>query len=277
MANYTTHTTNTTTLLRNPQKLSYSYFPDPVGRQAECNRLRTCLQPLTKNQPPQDCWLHGPVGTGKTTCARHVLNDLDQSAKIDTTYVNCKEHNSMQALLTEIVSGADLFTPRRGWSTDEKLQQLRSMLETNLVVALDEFDCLDNPGDVAYRLKTCADQHRQYLALVCLSTTPPDQVGMSNRGLSRLEYHGIEFEPYTKQELEEILTDRAQDAFCDGAVSPDALLLIADRVANQIETGRGDVRRALTLLRCAGQRAEREGASTVTEAHVESCFNLARG
>ena len=52
--------------------------------------------------------------------------------------------------------------------------------------------------------------------------------------------------------------------------------LVTDRVANQIRDGQGDVRRALSILRCAGVKAERQGAGKVTAAHVEASFNTAR-
>jgi cell division control protein 6 len=84
------------------------------------------------------------------------------------------------------------------------------------------------------------------------------------RVFSSLSEEEIVFNPYDADELRNILSERAKLAFHDGALSEGALSISAALAAAE----HGDARRALDLLRVAGEVAERKGASVVTEEHV---------
>jgi cell division control protein 6 len=84
------------------------------------------------------------------------------------------------------------------------------------------------------------------------------------RVLSSLSEEEIVFGPYDAGELKNILFWRAQLAFCDNALSDGALSLCAALAAAE----HGDARRALDLLRVAGEVAEREGVKIVVEEDV---------
>ena len=73
------------------------------------------------------------------------------------------------------------------------------------------------------------------------------------------------FPPYVALELQDILRERAKMSFYDGALEePGVINLCAALAARE----HGDARRALDLLRVAGEQAERMGANKVTEEHV---------
>jgi cell division control protein 6 len=84
------------------------------------------------------------------------------------------------------------------------------------------------------------------------------------RVLSSLSEEEIVFRPYDAGELKNILCERSKSAFCDNSLSDAALGLCAALAAAE----HGDARRALDLLRVAGEVAEREGATVVAESHV---------
>jgi cell division control protein 6 len=90
------------------------------------------------------------------------------------------------------------------------------------------------------------------------------------RVLSSLSEEEIVFRPYNANELRTILAERAQRAFYDGVLSEGALSLCAALAAAE----HGDARRALDLLRVAGEVAERKGAKTITEEHVREAEKL---
>jgi cell division control protein 6 len=84
------------------------------------------------------------------------------------------------------------------------------------------------------------------------------------RVLSSLNEEEMVFRPYDAGELRTILAERANVAFVENALSDAALGLCAALAAAE----HGDARRALDLLRVAGEVAERKGAAVVTEDDV---------
>src|SRR6266566_4654788 len=72
------------------------------------------------------------------------------------------------------------------------------------------------------------------------------------------------FKPYSSDELYDILRDRAEAAFQPGALEEGALRLCAAMAAGE----HGDARRALDLLRVAGEIGERGREKGILESHV---------
>ena len=73
------------------------------------------------------------------------------------------------------------------------------------------------------------------------------------------------FKPYTPEELEAIITDRVSEAFFEDTVSPEAIKLCAAISGAE----HGDARKALDLIRIAGEIAEEMGANKVEPIHVQ--------
>lgn len=82
--------------------------------------------------------------------------------------------------------------------------------------------------------------------------------------LSSLSEEEVVFRPYSAPELTDILLARAKISFIDDALSNGALNLTAALAAAE----HGDARRAVDLLRVAGEIAEREGIPKISENHV---------
>ncbi|MCJ7793770.1 cell division control protein Cdc6, partial [Candidatus Bathyarchaeota archaeon] len=72
------------------------------------------------------------------------------------------------------------------------------------------------------------------------------------------------FRPYDAGELRNILLERSKLSFQEGVLSDSALSICSALAAAE----HGDARRALDLLRVAGEVAERQGAKVITEEHV---------
>jgi cell division control protein 6 len=84
------------------------------------------------------------------------------------------------------------------------------------------------------------------------------------RVFSSLSEEEVVFRPYDANELRNILLERSKLSFQDGALSESALNICSALAAAE----HGDARRALDLLRVAGEVAERKGAKLITEEHV---------
>jgi cell division control protein 6 len=84
------------------------------------------------------------------------------------------------------------------------------------------------------------------------------------RVFSSLSEEELVFRPYDAAELRNILSERSKLSFREGVLSEPALSICSALAAAE----HGDARRALDLLRVAGEVAERQGASSISEEHV---------
>jgi cell division control protein 6 len=82
--------------------------------------------------------------------------------------------------------------------------------------------------------------------------------------LSSLSEEEIVFTNYTVEQIKEILLERIREAFILGTVDQAAINLCAAMAGQE----HGDARRAIDLIRVAGELAEREQADTVKEEHI---------
>jgi archaeal cell division control protein 6 len=83
---------------------------------------------------------------------------------------------------------------------------------------------------------------------------------------SSLGEEEIIFPPYDAEQISDILRERAQIAYKENALDEMVIPLCAAFAAQE----HGDARRALDLLRVAGEIAERENKSRVEENHVKT-------
>ena len=85
---------------------------------------------------------------------------------------------------------------------------------------------------------------------------------------SSLGEEEIVFPPYNAEQLNDILSERAREAFYPEAIKRGVISYCAALAARE----HGDARRALDLLRVAGEIAEREGSSYVDVEHVKKAW-----
>ncbi|MDY6768776.1 MAG: cell division control protein Cdc6, partial [Candidatus Nanohaloarchaea archaeon] len=88
---------------------------------------------------------------------------------------------------------------------------------------------------------------------------------MDSRVKSSLSEEEIIFPPYNALELKEILLQRTEDAFHDDVLSDGVISKCAALAASE----HGDARRALDLLRVAGELTERSNESEITIEFVD--------
>ena len=77
---------------------------------------------------------------------------------------------------------------------------------------------------------------------------------------SSLGEEELVFPPYNALQLQDILRERANEAFVEGVLADEVIPKCSALAARE----HGDARRALDLLRVAGELAEREGSKTLT-------------
>lgn len=263
-------------LIQNETCLSPTYTPDqPVGREKEIEEIANALRPIARRKDPETVFVHGPAGVGKTTCIKHVLDELESQTRTETVYINCWQYNTRSSLITELLIRLGYPAPRKGKPVDQLVSKLRELIDrhTAVIVALGEFDQLTDATEIVYDLYRINDQIDTPLGIVLGSNKHPKDVSLDQRSSSRLTFRSIYFAPYDVEELVPILHQRAEEALGTNTIADDALYHIAERVSEQ----GGDCRHAVELLSRAARIAEREQNSEVTTVHVEQSFNPARG
>ncbi|MCF2164320.1 DNA replication protein Orc7 [Halobacterium salinarum] len=160
--------------------------------------------------------------------------------------------------------------PMTGWPTDRVYATFFDAVdyvERVAVIMLDEIDKLveKSGDDTLYNLSRMnSELDNSRVSIIGISNDLKFTDFLDPRVKSSLGEEEIVFPPYDANQLRDILQHRSDVAFKADALSDDVLPLCAAFAAQE----HGDARRALDLLRTAGELAERDQAENVTEDHV---------
>ncbi|MEM2093998.1 MAG: orc1/cdc6 family replication initiation protein [Candidatus Bathyarchaeia archaeon] len=262
----------------NRDALRPDFIPDRFPhREEQLRRVAGVVAPVLAGERGSNLFVYGQTGTGKTAVVRFVLSRLEIRARskirnASTCYINCRVAGTEYRILASLGKELGVSVPFTGLATTEVLYRFRKSLEEQkcfLVVALDEVDTLVKAyGDVLlYHLTRINEGLRGgRLSLIGISNDLRFKEKLDPRVLSSLSEEELVFKPYTAPEIRDILLDRAKLAFAEDVLEESALNLCAAEAASE----HGDARRALDLLRVAGEVAEREGSRKVCDVHVRA-------
>lgn len=263
-------------IFKDREVLRHDYLPERLPhREEQIRQVGETVAPTLKGARSSNIFIYGKTGTGKTAVTKYVLSHLEAKAKelgapVKFCYVNCRMVGSEYRVFATLCQSVGLSVPFTGLSVGELFERFRAGLETVkviFIIALDEVDALIKvKGDgLLYELTRvnealCGSK----VSLIGISNDLRLKEFLDPRVLSSLSEEEIVFRPYDAGELKDILSRRAESAFRDGALSEAALGLCSALAAAE----HGDARRALDLLRVAGEVAERSDANAVVEDHV---------
>ena len=260
----------------NHDVLSHDYIPDELPhRDEEILRLGSVLAPSLRGMKCSNLFIYGKTGTGKTAVTKYVLKRLlkkseEIGGRVKVCYVNCRVAGTEYRVVSALCSSIGVNIPFTGLSTAEALDRFKNGLENSnsyLIIFLDEIDVLvKGYGDrLLYELTRINERLKNgRVVIVGISNDLYFKELLDPRVLSSLSEEEMVFKPYTADQIRDILLQRAKMAFRPDAISPSIISLCAALAASE----HGDARRALDLLRVAGEIAERNGESRVTEEHV---------
>jgi cell division control protein 6 len=265
-------------LFSNRNALSSEYVPARLPfRDSQTNEVAGVLSPILHDSKPSNLLLYGKTGTGKTAVVRYVLSELRASAKTDKkdliiAYVNTRNADTVYGALAEFAGFLDLpedeKIPFTGLSIAEVMKRIFRHIKSNrfhVIFVMDEIDHLvreEDGGDILYQFTRSNDRLTPgFITLVGISNDLQFKENLDSRVLSSLGEEELVFPPYTVDELRQILTERAKSAFRPSVASAAAINLCAAMAGSE----HGDARRAIDLLRIAGEVAEREGLKKIDD------------
>ncbi len=263
-------------LFRDERALYAEFLPEKLPcREREINEIVFALQPIAKGGKPNNLFLFGAPGTGKTVVTKHVLGQLQEfSSRAKGIIINCFEFNSRHALLSEIAFRLGCAIPRRGISVDETVSSIIAELQLKKispVIVLDEADQLlsEKEGStLLYELLRLPAEKSILLGVIIVSNNAGLVAGLDERVRSSLNAQQLFFERYSPQQLKQILSERCDIAFLSGAVEKDAIALAA---AHAAKLG-GDARIAIDAMLQAGRLAEKQNSQKIKPEHLEEVF-----
>ena len=267
---------NNAQVFKDREVLRHDYLPDRLPhREDQIKLLGQTLAPALKGARSSNLIVYGKTGTGKTAVTKYVLNHLEVKAKefhapVKFCYVNCRMAGSEYRIFANLCQNLGVSIPFTGLAAGEVFDRFRTGLEstgTLFIAVLDEVDALvKTRGDgLLYELTRMNETlSRSKVSLIGISNDLRLKEYLDPRVLSSLSEEEIVFRPYDADELRNILLERSASAFFENVLSEGALSLCAALAAAE----HGDARRALDLLRVAGEVAERKGGNNVVEDHV---------
>lgn len=267
-------------VFKNKDALTTNWRPDNIlHRDEQIDELASILAPSLKGNDPSNVFLYGSVGTGKTLIVKHVTEQLktvadDKDIDVDIIYINCKMKkvaDTEYRLLAKLAKELGEDVPSTGLATEEIYNRFFEGLQEQkgvVVIALDEIDALvKKVGDeFLYNLTRINDDlDETKVSILGISNDLNFTEYMDSRVQSSLSEEEIIFPPYNAIELRKILKDRTDKAFVEDTLA-DGVISKCSALAAQEH---GDARRALDLLRVAGELSERSESETVEKEHVD--------
>nr|MDO8080673.1 ORC1-type DNA replication protein [Candidatus Freyarchaeota archaeon] len=272
-------------IFKDREVLRPTYIPDNLPhRNKEIGRVGIILATALKSGTPSNVFLYGKTGTGKTAVVKYVLKHLAEKCREmgvltpNYVYLNCSTVNTNYRVLAHLCENLGVDVPFTGLPTDEVYNRFISAMDSRkglMIIVLDEVDKLvDKDGDdVLYDLTRINHSVLKVarVSIIGITNNLKFKENLDPRVLSSLGEEELVFPPYGALELQDILRERAKMSFFDGILEePGAINFCAALAARE----HGDARRALDLLRVAGEQGERLGATKITQEHVKLAQNI---
>ncbi len=272
----------TSNLFRNKTVLQSSYVPGTISHRTEqIESIASILAPALRGERVSNLFVYGRTGTGKTLSIQHVgnklLEKLDKLGQdhLKFVFINCKMKkvsDTEYRILAELVHELGGKVPATGLPTEEVYSKFIELIDDKkqiIIIVLDEIDqavkkISDNFIYTLTRLNS--ELKNAQINIIGISNSLTFMENLDPRVRSSLGEEELVFSPYNALQLQDILKERAEIAFKEGILEEGVIAKCAAYAARE----HGDARRALDLLRVAGEIAERSKSKIVSLAHIDS-------
>lgn len=268
-------------IFKDKSVLQSNYRPEEIlHREDQIKQVASVLAPVLRGERTSNLFLYGKTGTGKTLSALYMKDQLLKRVKKDTgfnlkiEYINCKlkkVSDTEYRILAEIIKKLGGEVPNTGLPTETVYTKFIDMIDKEkqfLVLILDEIDQAVKKisSDFLYNLtRLNLELSKAQICLVGISNDLTFLEGLDPRVRSSLSEEEVIFPPYNAIQLQEILNNRAEQAFKERVIQEGVIAKCAALAARE----HGDARRALDLLRIAGEMAERDNSKKILMKHLD--------
>lgn len=269
------------TIFKDKALLQTNHNPEEIPhRKEQIKQIASILAPVLRGERTSNLFLYGKTGSGKTLSVQYVRDQLlkrskkDSGFKLRIEYLNCKLKkisDTEYRILAELIKKMGGSVPETGLPTQAVYSKFIEIIDSEkqlVVLILDEIDQTVKKlsNDFLYNLtRLNSELSKSQICIVGISNdlTFLDQIDPRVR--SSLSEEEIIFPPYNALQLQDILNDRAKLAFKEGVLEDGVVAKCAAFAARE----HGDARRALDLLRIAGELTERAGSNKIKLKYID--------
>ena len=264
----------------NKKALQGNYTPKDVPhREDQINQIAGVLAPALRMEKPSNIFIYGKTGTGKSLCINYVTNNLLMIAEknkipLKMIYLNCKLKrvaDTEYRLMAQLTREFGVEVPATGLPTEEIYKLFIKQIDKKdllLIIILDEIDQLvHKTGDeILYNLtRLSTELKNSEVTLIGISNDLIFVDNLDPRVKSSLSEEELVFPPYNAIQLQSILKQRSKLAFRKETIEDGVI----EKCAAYAARDHGDARRALELLRVAGEIAERKNENKIQIRHLD--------
>ncbi len=268
-------------IFRNKGMLQNNYQPEEIlHRSKQIKQIASILAPVLRGEKASNLFLYGKTGTGKTLSIQFIREELlkrakkDADFKLSIEYLNCKlkkVSDTEYRILAELIKKFGGEVPATGLPTQSVYDKFIDTIDGEkqlVVLILDEIDQTAKKisDDFLYNLtRLNSELSKSQMCIVGISNNLTFLDEIDPRVKSSLSEEEVVFDPYNALQLQDILTKRAKEVFREGVMQEGVIAKCAALAARE----HGDARRALDLLRIAGELAERDSSKKIVLKHID--------
>jgi len=268
-------------IFKNKSILQTEYQPKNIlYRDEQIKQIASILAPVLRGERPSNLFLYGKTGTGKTLSIQYVRENLlrrikdKPDFKLRIEYLNCKlkkVSDTEYRILAELIKKLGEKVPVTGLPTETVYNKFIDIIDKEkqlVVLILDEIDQTIKKisDDFLYTLtRINSELSKAQLCVVGISNDLTFLDNIDPRVKSSLSEEEIVFPPYDAIQLTQILNKRAEEVFKEKVLQEGVVEKCAAFAARE----HGDARRALDLLRIAGELAERDRSEKIILKHID--------
>jgi len=268
-------------VFRDKSLLQTNHKPEEIPhREDQIQQVASILAPVLRGEKTSNLFLYGKTGTGKTLSIQYVRDELLKRAdkkgkfKLRIEYLNCKLKkvaDTEYRILAELIKKLGGAVPATGLPTEAVYNKFIEIIDSErqlIVLILDEIDQTVKriSSDFLYNLtRLNSELSKTQICVVGISNDLTFLDELDPRVRSSLSEEEIVFPPYNALQLQDILNKRSIVAFREGVVEQGVIAKCAAYAARE----HGDARRALDLLRIAGELAERGESKKILLKHID--------